>query len=521
MTASPAPGVKTADRAFFGHPRGLATLFFTEAWERFSYYGMKAILLYYMYDRVQDGGLGIDSATASSLIAVYGASIYMAAIAGGWISDRVLGARRATLYGGVLIMFGHICLALPAGKAALYGSMAFIVLGTGLLKPTVSTSVGRLYDANDVRRDSGFSLYYMGISVGAVLAPLLVGTVGQKYDYHLGFGIAAVGMAVGLLVYARGQRHLSPEDLRPTNPLRRSEARVPYSLRLGAVLALPAGALVASALTGSLTAAGIVDVISVLAVALPIGYFTLMLRSSRTTALERSRVRAYIPLFLASVFFWLIQEQGASVLAQYADRSTDLDALGFAIPASWFQSTGSFVLIVLTPFFAALWVKLGRRQPSTPAKFGIGLVLAGASYAMLVIPAAQPGRSSPLWLFGSFAVITVGEICLSPIGMSVTTKLAPAAFVTQTMGLWLTSNAAAQGISAQVVTLYNEQDAASYFGAIGGTGIVMGLLLIAVAPLIRRRMRGIDTKDRPECHDDAGKGDTAPGRRGSALDRAG
>lgn len=220
-----------------------------------------------------------------------------------------------------------------------------------------------------------------------------------------------------------------------------------------------------------------------------------MLRSPRTTALERSRVRAYIPLFTGSVFFWLIQEQGASVLAQYADQSTDLDALGFGIPSSWFQSAGSFVLIVLTPFFAALWMRLGRRAPSTPVKFGIGLLLAGLSYVLLVLPAAQPGKSSPMWLFASFAVITVGEICLSPIGLSVTTKLAPAAFTTQMMGLWLASNAAAQGISAQVVPLYNRADAASYFGVVGGCGVLVGLLLLAGSPFIRRRMGGADVRD--------------------------
>ncbi|HWM40170.1 MAG TPA: peptide MFS transporter, partial [Streptomyces sp.] len=442
-------------RKFFGHPRGLATLFFTEAWERFSYYGMKAILLFYMYDRVDDGGLGIDSGTAASLIAVYGASIYLAAIAGGWASDRLFGARRATLYGGVLIMLGHVCLALPAGKAALYSSMVFIVAGTGLLKPNISASVGKLYTAQDVRRDSGFSIYYMGISVGAVLAPLVVGTLGQKYDYHLGFGIAALGMAAGLVVYLRGARHLSPEDLRPANPLHVRDIRTPHLVGLLTGAAAVFVTVAAGAVTGFLTAEGVVNVISLLAVALPVAYFTVMLRSPRTTALERSRVRAYIPLFTGSVFFWLIQEQGASVLAQYADQSTDLDALGFGIPSSWFQSAGSFVLIVLTPFFAALWMRLGRRAPSTPVKFGIGLLLAGLSYVLLVLPAAQPGKSSPMWLFASFAVITVGEICLSPIGLSVTTKLAPAAFTTQMMGLWLASNAAAQGISAQVVPLYN------------------------------------------------------------------
>ncbi|MFH8574043.1 peptide MFS transporter [Streptomyces sp. NPDC017993] len=483
------PDRPAGERGFFGHPRGLATLFATEAWERFSYYGMKAILLYYMYDRATEGGLGIAPATASSLIAVYGASIYLAAIAGGWLSDRILGARRATLYGGVLIMLGHICLALPAGRGALYASMALIVLGTGLLKPNVSTSVGSLYAKNDPRRDAGFSIYYMGISVGAVLAPLLVGTLGQRYDYHLGFGLAAVGMAAGLVVYIRGGHRLSPADLRPSNPLHRSDVRAASVLAAVAGLTALTALLVAAARTGTLTADAVVGGISVLAVALPVGYFTVMLRSSHTTPRERAGVRAYIPLFVAAVFFWFIQEQGASVLALYADRSTDLGALGFTVPSSWFQSTGSLVLICLTPLFAVLWVRLGSRQPPAPTKFGLGLVLAGLSYVLLVYPALQSGRSNPLWLFASFTVVTVGEILLSPVGLSVTTQLAPAAFVTQTMGLWLASNAAAQGISAQVVRLYDRDHAATYFGVIGGTSVVVGLALLAALPAVQRRIR--------------------------------
>ncbi len=481
-------GRSVPDTGFFGHPKGLAVLFFTEAWERFSYYGMRAILLYYMYERVADGGLGIPRATASSLIAVYGAAVYLAAIAGGWMSDRLLGPWRGTLYGGVLIMCGHLCLAVPAGAPALYASMVCIVAGTGLLKPNVSTSVGNLYGPDDSRRDAGFSLYYMGISVGAVLAPLVVGTLGQRYDYHLGFGVAAVGMAVGLLVYVRGRRHLGVADLRPANPLRRADLRRgPVVGAAAALVALTAAIAVLTA-RDLLTPDLIVDLISVLAVALPVVLFTHMLRSPRTTARERAGVRAYLPLFVAAVFFWLIQEQGASVLAQYADQSTDLDALGFRIPSSWFQSTGSFVLICLTPFAAALWMRLGPRQPGAPTKFGLGLVLAGLSYALLIHPALQSGPSNPLWLFASFTVVTVGEILLSPIGLSVTTSLAPAAFGGRTMGLWLASNAAAQGISAQLVRLYDRQHAAQYFAAIGGVSAALGLLLLATSPALTRRV---------------------------------
>ncbi|MFD7922084.1 peptide MFS transporter [Streptomyces sp. NPDC059740] len=488
---------RTGGGGLLDQPRGLAVLFFTEAWERFSYYGMKAILLFYLYDRVRDGGLGMEPASAASLIAVYGACVYLAAIGGGWVSDRLLGPRRATAYGGVAIMVGHVCLALPAGRNALYASMVFIVIGTGLLKPTVTTSVGALYAPDDVRRDAGFSLYYMGISVGAVLAPLVVGTLGQHYDYHLGFGAAAVGMAAGLVVYSLGRRHLAGSDLRPGNPLHRSEVRPrPLSAALGAALFLGVAAVLLDR-AGLLTADLVVDAISALAVLLPAAYFTTMLRSRRTSPAERSAVRAYIPLFVAAVFFWLVQEQGASVLAQYADRSTDLDALGFPLPSSWFQSTGSFVLICLTPFFAAAWMRLGSRQPAPATKFGLGLTFAGASYALLVIPSLGGGRSSPLWLFGSFALVTVGEILLSPVGLSLTTRVAPAAFVTRTTGLWLASNAAGQGVSAQIVRFYDRAHAPAYFGVVGCACLLVGVAVLLAGPALTRRMAAA-TADRAE-----------------------
>ncbi len=489
-------GVGSTDRVFFGQPRGLVGLFFAEAWERFSYYGMRALLLYYMTDRILDGGLGIDPGSAKSLIAVYGSATYMAAILGGWISDRLLGDRRATLTGGVLIMCGHICLAIPAGAGALFASMIFIASGTGLLKPTISSSVGDLYARDDPRRDSGFSIYYMGISVGAVAAPLVVGTVGERYDYHLGFGLAAIGMALGLVGYVRSQRHLSPLSSAPKNPLRLGEVPRSRLVAVAAGIAVLVAVLAATTGTGALGPGGVVDLISVLAIALPVGYFTVMLRSRRTTAAERARVRGYIPMFVAAVAFWCIQEQGATVIAQYADESTDLGAFGFTIPASWFQSVGSLVLIVLTPLFAVMWLRLDRsaRPPGTAHKFAAGLAIAGLSYLMLVLPAASPGQTSPLWLIGSLAVVTIGEMCLSPIGLSATTRLAPAAFATQTMGLWLSSNAAGQGIGAQLVKFYDAGSAAAYFGLLGMGAVVLALVLFALAPLIRRQSeRGLST----------------------------
>lgn len=487
-TPSPSSG-RGGDHTFFGHPRALSGLFFTEAWERFSYYGMRALLLYYMYDEVSNGGLGIPADTAKSVVAAYGSAIFMAAILGGWISDRLLGDRRATLCGGVLIMCGHVCLALPAGATALFVSMVFIAVGTGLLKPTISSSVGDLYERDDPRRDAGFSIYYMGISVGAVAAPLIVGTLGQRYDYHLGFSLAAIGMAVGLVVFLRTGRHLSSASNRPKNPLVLREVPRGRLVAGGAAAVLVVVAVAAAVGTGTLGVDGVVNAISVLAIALPVAYFTVMLRSPRTTAAERARLRGYIPLFAAAVVFWVIQEQGATVIAQYAQENTDLDAFGFAIAPTWFQSVGSFVLIVLTPLFALLWLRLDRRSrpPSTAAKFSVALAVAGCSFLLLVIPGLTGAPANPMWLIGSLALVTIGEMCLSPIGLSATTRLAPAAFATQTMGLWLASGAAGQGIGAQLVKLYDPAATAVYFGAVGGGAVVLAGVLLALTPLIRRR----------------------------------
>ncbi|WP_372696851.1 peptide MFS transporter [Arthrobacter sp. JSM 101049] len=489
MPASNTPTYPTVpQKGFFGHPRALLTLFGTEMWERFSYYGMKAILLFYMYGRVSEGGLGMDHSTAIALVSAYGASIYLSAIAGGWVADRLLGARKTVLCGGVLIMAGHIALALPLAVPGLLASMVLIVSGTGLLKPNISNSVGSPYPPEDRRRDAGFSIFYMGISVGAVLAPYIVGTLGQKVSYHLGFSIAAIGMFFGLVQYVLGWKHPDDVGSRAPNPLQLDAAGRRRVGIIGAVVGVVLLALVLAGITGLLTLTGAVALISIVCVVVPVCYFTTMMRSPKVTGVERSRLTAYIPLFIAAAFFWLIQEQGASMLAAYADTRTDLDAWGFAIPSSWFQSIGSAVLIVLTPVFATVWTRLGHRI-TTPQKFAVGLAFAGGSYLWLTIPALGAGQTPALWLTGSFALVTIGEMCLSPIGMSATSSLAPAAFQNQTMGHWLAASAAGQGVSAQIVQFYSPDHEIAYFGAIGGAAVVLGVAMLLLGPAITRRMR--------------------------------
>ncbi|ASK61482.1 MFS transporter [Virgibacillus phasianinus] len=481
-------------RGFFGQPKGLFTLFFTEFWERFSYYGMRAILLFYMYTEVVDGGLGISTETATSIMAIYGALVYMTGVIGGWISDRLLGGQQTVFYGGILIMMGHIVLALPIGVTGLFLSMLFIILGTGLLKPNVSNVVGDMYSPKDNRRDSGFSIFYMGINMGALIAPLIVGTVGQEYNYHLGFSLAAIGMFLGLVVFVvTRKKYLGLAGTYVANPLGDAEKKkVIKRFGIGAVII--AILLAITIPTNILTITTFTYLISFLGIAIPTAYFIVMYRSPKTDADERSRILAYIPLFIASMVFWAIQEQGSIILALYAKERTELSFLGFDIYASWFQSLNPLFIIILAPVFASLWMKLGDRQPSTPKKFSLGIILGGISFMILIFPAVINGTEtlvSPLWLVLSFFLVVLGELCLSPVGLSATTKLAPAAFSAQTMSLWFMSNAAGQAVNAQIVKLYDPSTEIFYFGIIGGIAVLLGFILFAFSKKIQVFMRGV------------------------------
>lgn len=468
------------EKTFLGQPRGLATLFFTEMWERFSYYGMRAILLFFMYDQVVNGGLGLPKSTAISIMSVYGALVYMSSIVGGWLSDRLFGSHKTVFYGGVFIMFGHIVLALPLGVIALFVSMILIVIGTGMLKANVSGMVGHLYSKEDVRRDSGFSIFYMGINIGALLAPIIVGTLGQEVSYHLGFGVAAVGMFLGLCVYYfQGKTTLKGIGMEPTNPIVGSERAKVFRTIALIVVAIAVVFGVAYAM-GQLTIDFFVNFISVVGIAIPIIYFTRMLVSNEVTPEEKTKVRAYIPLFIAAIIFWSLEEQGSSILALFASERTQSTFFGFTIPASWYQTLNPLFVVLMTPFFVWLWSKMGKKQPTTVVKFSIGLVLAGLSFVLLMLPGMLYGvdtKVSPLWLIGSFFIMIAGEMCLSPVGLSVTTKLAPKAFEAQTLAIWLLADASSQVINAQIARFYTPQTESAYYGIVGAVAVIAGILL--------------------------------------------
>lgn len=481
-------------KGFFGHPKGLFTLFFTEFWERFSYYGMRAILVFYMYYEVSKGGLGLEESTALAIMSIYGSLVYMSGIIGGWLADRIFGTSKAIFYGGIFIMLGHIALAIPGSLSMFFVSMVLIVIGTGLLKPNVSSVVGDIYSETDNRRDAGFSIFYMGINFGGFLAPLIVGEVGMKHDFHLGFAIAAVGMFFGLLVFVfTKKKNLGLAGTVVPNPLSPTEkTKVFVTIGISAVLLAAFIAITIS--MGLLTIDTFVALIGILGILIPTIYFIVMYRSPKTTATERSRIIAYIPLFIAAVMFWAIQEQGSTILAHYADKRTDLEFLGFMISPAWFQSLNPLFIIILAPVFAGLWVKLGDRQPTVPQKFSLGLLFAGLSFIVILVPGALTGEGalvSPLWLVLSYFIVVLGELCLSPVGLSATTKLAPNAFSAQTMSLWFLSSAAAQAINAQIVGLYTPETENLYFGTIGGVAIILAIILFLFSPKIQVFMKGV------------------------------
>ncbi|TDC65829.1 peptide MFS transporter [Micromonospora sp. KC207] len=478
-------------RTFLGHPRALATLFLTEMWERFSFYGMRAILVLYLTAAVADDGLGLPESTASAVYGAYNAMVYLMALPGGWVADRLLGARRSVLWGGVVIACGHYVMAVPAAWSVFAG-MALIVVGTGLLKPNISTMVGDLYDRDSPRRDAGFSIFYLGINLGAFIAPLVTGLLGEKINWHLGFAVAAVGMTFGVIQYALGRRHLGDAGARPADPLLGAD-RQRALRRIGLVTAAAVLVVAALATAGLFTVDAVVNLLTVATVVVAVGYFTRILTDREISGTERSRLKAYLWLFVFAASFWLIYDQAGSVLNIFAADNTDRDVLGFTFPASWLQSVNPILIIVGAPLFAVLWLRLGHRV-GTPVKFAVGLVLNGLSF-VLMAAAAQVAVGgdlvSPWWLVAVYAIQVAGELSLSPVGLSATTKLAPVKYASQMMGLWFLATAVGDAIGGQVARLAETWPEPIYFLTFGAASVLLGLGAVMFARHIRTLMAGI------------------------------
>ena len=476
-----------ARRTRFGHPIGLVNLFGVELWERFSFYGMLTILGYYLYYSATDGGLGLPRATATGIVGAYGGFVYLSTVLGGWVADRVLGMERTVFYGGVVVMCGHISLAILPGLTGVAVGLVLIALGAGALKANASSLLGTLYDLGDPRRDGGFTLFYLGINLGAFTGPLITGLLQTRLGFHYGFGAAAIGMALGLTQYVVFRRNLGEHGRTVPHPLSHQAF-----WRAAAVAAVVLGAIATGFATGLVTLANLSQVTTGLIILAAVAYFAAMLTSSRVTALERTRVRAFIPLFIANAVFWSLFQQIFTVLAVYSDERMNWSIFGWTAPSSWIGSIEPVWIILLSPVFAVIWTKLGRRAPTTPRKFAYGVIGMGLAFLLFLPMAGTTGRSVPvLAVLAIMSVFAVSELLLSPIGLSVTTQLAPNAFRAQMMALYFFSVGLGTAMSGVLARYYDPAHEFAYFGLIGTAAVVVGLVVWALAPWISRLMEGV------------------------------
>ncbi|MFI9556659.1 peptide MFS transporter [Nonomuraea endophytica] len=492
--------MSSSGRTFFGHPWGLATLFGTEMWERFSWYGLRAILATFLAASPATGGLGMTEETAQAVVGVYGALIYLVALPGGWVADRILGARRSVFWGGFVIMLGHISMAIPVrGPVFIAIGLLLIITGTGLLKPNISVMVGKLYpEGDDGRRDSGFSLFYLGINLGAFFAPLVVGWLAADDRWHLGFGAAAVGMALGLVQYTLGRKQLRGIGDRPGEPLTPAERTNVLRLTLVSVVVVLA-VLAAWIASGTFDLDRFTLVVTVVILAVPIVYFLYVLRGPHElTADERSKMKAYIWLFIAAAIFWMIYDLAPSKLLFFAQNNTDLNLLGVPIQAATTQSFNPLFIMIFVPVFAALWLKLGNRV-STPQKFAFALIMVGLSFVVMALAAklAESGKVSVWWLVLVYLIQVFGELSLSPVGLSVTTKLAPAAFKGQMLGVWFIAVSVGDAVGGQTGRLSSVMSDTTYYLVLAAMAIVAGVALFMFVRKLREMMAEHDTPTMP------------------------
>ncbi|MEI7908350.1 MAG: peptide MFS transporter [Verrucomicrobiota bacterium] len=484
--------VEPAGPAARRHPRGLRTLFFTEMWERFSYYGMRALLVLFMVRETASGGMGLSDEDATAIYGLYTAGVYLMALPGGWISDRIFGAQRTVWYGGIIIALGHFTLAVPWTQT-FYLGLVLVVVGSGILKPNMSALVGELYPEGGARRDAGFTIFYMGVNLGAALGPIACCYLAQQLGWHWGFAAAGVGMVLGLTQFRWTQHWLG--DAGGALPESRRVGRV--GMGIGAGMVAVAAGLVGLCLAGIIVIyppaiARLASWVIVLIAAVYFAYVLLLLGLDRN---EKRRVLLVLVLFLAAALFWAGFEQAGSSFNLFAERHTDrvIGAGGLVIPAGWFQSLGAVFVIALAPVMAALWVALARRNrnPSIPMKFGLGLMFLALGFGVMAAASgfvAAGKQVLPVWLVATYLIHTVGELCLSPVGLSSVTKLAPRKLVGQMMGLWFLATALGNLIAGLLAGAFSSEAVQHWpvmYLKITLLPVAAGLLLMVFSRLLR------------------------------------
>jgi len=506
LEGEPASGGTAAlDTRFFGHPLGLSNLFFTEMFERASYYGMRALLILYMTAQTVEGGLGYDVGQSALIYGLYTSLVYLANLPGGWIADRLLGQRRSVLLGGILIAAGHFTMAFDS-LAAFYGGLLLIILGTGMLKPNISVMVGQLYGPEDGRRDGGFTIFYMGINVGAFFAPLVCGALAVNYGWHYGFAAAGVGMAIGVIMYVLMGKQLGDVGRLTAE----AEAEKPASVGMfikGLVATLVVFGLLAGLMVGGVipaTAGVIQGIYIVLLLTITLGLFGWLLTRPYWTEAEKKRLYMIILLFAGYAVFLAAFEQAGSSLNLFAEQSTDRSLAGWlqwipglengdTIPAAWFQSLNAMFIFTIAPFVAMIWTVLARRgkDPSTATKFGMGLVLLGLGFVTMVgagLVSADGGQASPWWLVLTYLFHTLGELTLSPVGLSATTKLAPARVSSLMMGVWFLGASVGNFIAGSIAGFYDKLELPSFMGLVAAISIAAGIAFFFFAGPMKRMM---------------------------------
>jgi len=483
-------------RTFLGQPRGLATLFLTEMWERFTYYGMRAILLLYLVAAVENGGLGIDEKTGSAIYGLYISGTYLLSLVGGYIADRITGAQRAVWYGGIFIMVGNACLAFGQTQLFFCGLM-IIVVGVGLLKPNISAIVAQLYPEGGSRRDAGFSIFYMGINLGAFIGSLLVPEVAQRFGWGVGFALPAVGMALGLVQFALTRKYLGGAGVEPGAVATHGRASWTPILVGAALLVL----VVALGITGTvkMNAVAISNAATWVIFAFAAFYFIYLGFFAGLNLDERKRVVVMFVLFLACAMFWAGFEQAGASLNLFADRYTDRNVFGWDMAAGTLQAVNPLSIIIFAPVFAAIWVQLGARNldPSAPIKFALGLILMGIGFYVMVLASkyvVAGDKVLPTWLILTYLFHTFGELCLSPVGLSSFSKLAPARFVGQALGVWFIATALGNNIAGQFSGNFDWDDPAKMpdqFMFIFWWGVIGGGVLLVLSPWLKKFLAGV------------------------------
>lgn len=489
--ASPATSTgehsQTKDTRFFGHPLPLAQLFGLEMWERFSYYGMTGLLALYLYTAVDMGGVGLEEPTALAIVGAYGGAVFLATVLGAWVADRLMGAEPVLFWSAVIIMCGHLALAFIPGLGGVAVGLILVALGSGGLKANASALVGSLYDEKDSRREAGFSIFYMGVNLGAFLGPLLTGILQQRIGFHIAFGAAAVGMALGLVIYLTGRHKMPTEARHVPEPLPRKKMWVLPASIIGTVLAI-----FVLWTTGLMNKENLATWTALVSLGAAVIYFAVMLASKGVDGTERSRVVSFIPYFIASIAFWSLYQQIFNVMTSYSQNQLDRTLFGWEMPINWIQLIPPVFVIALAPVFSALWLKLGDRQPSAPVKAGLALIIIGGAFLMFLVYANAEKNSVPLlWVTLIFMLFVIAELMISPIGLSLSTRLAPKAYTSQMIAVFFLASGVGTALSGVFSEYYDASNQVPYWSALGAGSIVVGVVVLAVAKPVVKLMKGV------------------------------